>query len=230
VVRTGGITLAPGTPCFIDATVEAITTNARVIDLDLLCGARALYRTSDPLQGTTTQDSDVREQLGARDDESTFTLQYSDIGTRTGARSQLDFDSRKRTGVVFRDTSPRWRVELTVQSESAPTAPLSGLGQRLRREGRVTRVSGATIVSPGATCVLRAMPTGSVDGCVAEVRCSAVLLFPADADVRCTYDGARPIGVVSEREAPSLRVEGQMLEVRTAGTEVSRAVVFVELE
>jgi hypothetical protein len=159
-----------------------------------------------------------------------FTLHYSDTGTRTGTRSQLDFDSRKRGGAVFREAPLRWRVEFTMPAESLPTTPLSGLSQRLRREGHVTQVLGAAIVSPGATCVLRAMPTGSVDACVAEVLCGDVLLFPAGADVRCVYDGARAVGIASSGEAPTLRLQGRMLEVQTTDAHASRAVVSMELE
>jgi hypothetical protein len=226
VQRAEGIALAPGTPCTLDATVEAVVTNARVADLELACAGRTLYRKSDSFSGMAKIDNDARERLGRRDDQSTFTLQYNDIGARTGARSQVDLDSTKRTGAVFRETSPRWRVELTMPVESQPTAPLSGAAQRLRREGRVTKVSGATLVSPGATCVLRAMPTGYRDACVAELLCGAAVLFPAGSGVRCTYDGARPDGVESAGDLPTLRLEGQTLQVQTA----SRAVISLELQ
>jgi len=229
VRRAEGIALARGTPCFIEAVVEATGTNARVSDLELRCGGQTLYRKGDSFAGMAKLDNDAREQLGPRDDQSTFTLQYNDVGTRTGARSQLDFDSTKRSGVVFRETSPRWRVELTMPVKSQPTAPLSGVGQRLRRHGRVTTVSGAAIVSPGAICSLRAMPTGNGEACVADVRCGA-LLFPAGTDVRCTYDGARPIGVASAADAPTLRLDGQILEVQVTGAKASRVVISLELE
>jgi hypothetical protein len=201
--------------------VEATGTNARVRDLELTCGGRMLYRERDDFRGMAKRDDDARERLGPRDDQSTFTLQFNDLGTRTGARSQVDFDSTKRSGAVFREAEPRWRVELTMPVESQPTAPLSGPGQRLRREGRVTRVSGAASVAPQATCVLRAMPTGQGEACVAEVRCGRVVLFPAGAGARCTYDGARPIGVAGSGELPGLRLEGETLEVQAAAGGVS---------
>jgi hypothetical protein len=225
VRRSEGLALAPGTACLIEATVEATGTNARVGDLELRCGIETLYTST--LSGYRTDiHDDVRERLTRRDEESTFTLQYGDEARNGNQTSKVDVDSTKGTVVVQRRIPLEWRVELTMPAESQPTAPLSGSGQRLRREGHVTKVSGAAIVSPGASCVLRAMPNGNGDACVAEVRCGAAVLFPTSAEVRCAYDGARPTSVVSTGEHPTLQFDGQRLDVQTA----SRAVVSLELD
>jgi hypothetical protein len=230
VRRAEGLALAPGTLCSINATIEAIGTNSRVPDLEVACGGRTLYRKSDPFGGMASIDDDARELLGRRDDQSTFTLQFNDIGTRTGARSQVDFDSTKRSGAVFRETMPRWRVEFTMPIESEPTAPLSGSGQRLRREGRVTDASRGAIVSSGTACTLRAMPTGQQEACVAEVRCGATVLFPVGSKVMCTYDGARPIGLVSEGSEPILTLQGDTLGVTTGNGQSLRVVITLDPE
>jgi hypothetical protein len=158
--------------------------------------------------------NDAREVLGAADDKSSFTLAFSDIGTRTGARAQVDLDTTRRQASVFRDTIPRFRVELSLPATSVPGAPLSGPAQRLRRAGKVSHVTGAAPVKEGATCVLRAMATGKGKDCAAEVACGATIVWPTSAPVRCTYDGARPTSVATADGPVSLGLEGAALTVK----------------
>jgi len=210
------------------ATVEATKSNAGVSDFEIHCGKESLYRASDELNGMEMGHNDARERLGRSDDSDTFTLKYSDLGSRTGARSQVDFDSTTQTAVVYRESSPRWRVELAPSLESEPTATLSGAGVRLRRTGHVTDVSGAAGVHSAASCVLRAMPTGYRTECVAEVRCGASVLFPASAGVVCTYGDVGVLGVASTGASPSLSLDADRLEVTTTGAVSSRVAIALD--
>jgi hypothetical protein len=215
--RSEGLPIAPGTTCTIDAKIATNgATNAVVRDLEILCGTQKVYRSTDGFSGMADMSNDAREALGPTDDKSTFTLTYRDIGARTGDRAQVDLDTRARQGSVFRETIPRFRVELSISPSSTPGVPLSGPDQRLRRAGKVTEVSGVVPVKSGASCLLRAMPDGKGEDCIAEVTCGASVLWPQTAPVNCTYDGSRPNGVgTAGGEASSLLLEGTTLTLKT---------------
>lgn len=218
VRRAEGITIAPGAACTIEATGETSGTNAIVPALTVICGDNKIYDSNAPLNGMAQMDNDLREVLGASDDSSTYTIQYADVGTRSGSRAQIDLDSTRHEGLVFSERTPRFRVELTIPSESQPASPL---GLRLRRDGKVTEVSGAAIVKPGAACVLRAMPTGQGESCVADVRCGSTILVAAEP-IHCSYDNARPSTLTSPDTPGKLRITGDSLEIITAGASPSR--------
>lgn len=108
-------------------------------------------------------------------------------------------------------------MELSLPVESEPTAPLSGPAQRLRRLARVTEVSGLPAPKVGTECILRAMPTGQQDDCVAEVTCGATRLFPTTAPALCTYEGGRVVSVASAGGSLLLGMTGSSLVVIDSG-------------
>jgi hypothetical protein len=212
VRRAEGLPLPPGARCSIVARVEARGTNAVVPTLRVECGKHVLFDGADDFNGIAARHNDAQERLGPTDERSTFTLQYSDLGARTGARAQVTLDSMRREVVAFRESSPRYRVELTMNVESEPTAPLSGASERLRRRGRVVEVSGAPRVAAGDQCVVRAMPTGKREACVVEVACGTKVLAPAMTPAQCRYEVARPVSV-SAGGPSGLVLEGDRLTV-----------------
>jgi hypothetical protein len=221
VRRAEGVTVAPGSICTIEATGETSGTNAVVPALMVICGENKLYDSNAPLNGMSQMDNDLREVLGSSDDTSTYTIQYADVGTRSGSRAQVDLDSTKHEGQVFSERTPRFRVELNIPTESLPASPL---GLRLHRAGKVTEVSGAAAVKVGAICTLHAMPTGQGESCVADVRCGTTILSTAEP-MRCSYKNGRP-GTISALEPPGkLRLAGDSLEIVAAGAAPARVVV-----
>lgn len=215
VARADGLPLAPGSACTIEATITARETNALVPQLSVTCGSQKLYDSSDALNGMAQMRNDAREKLGPNDDKSVFTMVYRDIGSRTGARTQIDLDSNVRQGAVFRDTIPRFRVELNVPQTSVPTTALAGAEQRLRRTGKLTETSGAATVKVGTSCVLRAMPIGKGKDCVAEVACGTSILFPSTAKVTCTYAVDKTTDVTGDDDANALAIDGTSLTLKT---------------
>jgi hypothetical protein len=211
----GGLGITPGTSCAIEATIATSDTNAIVRELSVFCGTKKLYHSKDALNGMAQMDNDAQEKLTAADDKSVFTLSYRDIGSRTGERTQIDLDTTVRQGAVFRETIPRFRVELSVVPTSAATAALAGPDQRLRRAGKIVEVSGTTAVKAGASCVLRAMPNGKGRDCVAEVACGPSVLWPSSAITKCTYENDRPVTVAAEGAKASLAVDGSKLTLKS---------------
>lgn len=193
VTRASGSSLKPGATCVVEASIvtDETETNALVEHLTVGCGATKLYDSSDGFSGMSQSSNDARETLGASDDGSTFTLSYQDIGTRTGDRAQIDLKSRYGQARIFRDAIPAFDVALSLPAQSARTTPLHGAGDRLKRTGTVDSVTGMG-VAKGASCTLRAMPTGEGDGCVAELRCGTKTVWPVTDAVVCRYDGALP--------------------------------------
>lgn len=196
VSRAHGSPLKPGAPCVVEASIvtDETETNALVERLTVGCGNVKLFDSSDGFSGMSQSSNDARETLGADDDGSTFTLSYQDIGTRTGERAQIDLTSRYGQARIFRDRIPAFDVALSLPAQSARTTPLHGAGDRLKRSGTVVSVTGLG-VQKGASCILRAMPTGQEDRCVAEVRCGSKVVWPVTDAVVCRYDGALPTTV-----------------------------------
>ncbi|MEZ4301195.1 MAG: hypothetical protein R3B70_40035 [Polyangiaceae bacterium] len=212
VTRAEGVAVA-GKPCFIDATIATSETNAGVPALTVTCGDRKLYDDSESFNGMAQMDNDARERLGASDDKSTFVLQYSDVGARSG-RAQVQIDTEQKLAEVWSDNLPRFRVQLRVPVESEPAEPLARGGQRMRFAGFVAEVSGAAPVKADAECVLRAMPTGRQDECEAELACGKIVLFPRTEPVTCDYEGARPVKVTASGGAIELSMDGVSARVR----------------
>ena len=197
VTRADGLGLAAGAVCTIDATLFTADTNIVVTELKTQCGGQTVYDSADGLNGMSDSSNDAREVLGASDTKGSFTIQFRDLGTRTGKRTQIDLDSTKLQGSVFRETIPRFRVDFALQPGSLPTTPLADADHRLHRSGMVTRATGAATAKEGTPCTVRAIPTGKGDDCVAEVICAATTLWSVRAPVTCTYADGRPSGITS---------------------------------
>src|SRR5688572_2265285 len=151
VAKADGLAIA-GAACTLDATIATNNeTNAILRDFTVTCGGQKLYSSKDKLEGMAQMSNDARELLGPADDKSTFTLVYRDMGTRSGERAQIDLDTNAKQGTVWRDTIPRFKIDLTIPKESAPGTPLSGADQRLKRTGKLTEASGAGAPKTGAT-------------------------------------------------------------------------------
>jgi hypothetical protein len=223
VTRAEGLAIAAGTGCTVEATIATSDTNASVKELSIQCGTQSLYRSTDRLNGMSQRASDAREVLGPADDKSTFTLAYRDLGPRTGERAQIDLDTTHRQASVFRETIPRFRVELSVPATSTEGAPLSGPDQRLRRAGKVRQVTGSAPVKIGASCVLRAMATGKRADCVAELACGRTIVLPSTAPVECLYEASRPTTITTRDGPTGLKLEGSTLSVKGAafGAEIA---------
>lgn len=225
VKRAVGVKVAPGSTCFVDAVIETKKTNTRVPSLKVTCGQEVVYDTAMTFSGVAQMGNDAIERMGPTDDKSTFTLKYTDMGMRSG-RPQIDLDTTQREGSVFRDHLPRLRVDLSLPVESEPGAPLAGPEQRMRRAGRLAEVSGFAGLKPDTECILRAMPTGKQEGCVAEVACGKTVLVPAATAATCTYEGARPVKVEVTSGPLQLTMNGASVEVKR---DAPRARALLEL-
>jgi len=214
VSRAEGVALGGDATCTVEAKISTTGTNALVDTLTVQCGALALYRSTDALNGMSQSSDAARELLGPTDDQSTFSLAYRDLGTRTGDRAQIDLDTSHRQASIFRETIPRSRVDLVLATASTPAPSLAGPAQRLRHAMKVTSTSGAAPVKEGAACVLRAMPTGQQAACAAEVRCGTTVLWPASEPVTCTYEGARPATIAGGTAPATISFLTPALEVK----------------
>jgi hypothetical protein len=119
VTRATGLALAPGTACTIDATLEGRERGVAAKDLTVTCGGTPLYRSTDALEGMSMYSSDASEEPGPNASTHVYALAYHDKGTRTGARSEVSLDTSAKTGAVWRDSAPAWRVELAITPKSA---------------------------------------------------------------------------------------------------------------
>lgn len=120
VTRATGLALAPGTACVLDATLEGGARGIVAKELSVSCGGKVLYRSTDKLEGMSMNSSGTAEEPGPSAGTQVYQLAYHDKGTRTGARNEISLDTESKTGAVWRDSAPMWRVELSIAPKSAP--------------------------------------------------------------------------------------------------------------
>lgn len=79
-----------------------------------------LYDSKAQLNGTSMLGWDLIETpVSGKPGTFSYALQYSDVGTRVGARAQATIDTARRQAVLFRETVPIYRVTLDVDPASA---------------------------------------------------------------------------------------------------------------
>ncbi|WP_437812817.1 hypothetical protein [Sorangium sp. So ce1078] len=200
VARATGLPLAAGAPCTVEAELTSTGDDIRVPSLEVVCGGKSIYRSSDPLNGMSMFSSGVEEDSGAEPGTYVYALSYEDKGSRTGGRAEVSLDSVRRAGAVWRDSAPAYRVELTLAYQSPPVAGeplLDATGMALRRSARVTESTGPSPVKAGARCALQVSPLPRGGKCLTRLACGGRMLYGAGTTgvSECTVEGDRVVRV-----------------------------------
>jgi len=177
---------AAGTACTIVAELQGDGEDAGVQDLEVVCGSKFLYRSTDPINGMSTRSSGADEVAGKSPGTLRYTVMLEDQGTRSG-RAQISLDSKQRTAVVWTENVPTYRVELAVEAESLPRTgdPLIDEANRVERlaatvlrTGSVAKLEGNPGVAAGAQCSVDVSPVAAgAQNCRVRVRCGGKLLY-----------------------------------------------------
>lgn len=175
-----------GASCKILAELSGNGSGAGVSDLEVVCGTRFLYRSTDPFSGVSNNGNNVGESAGKAAGTQRYTLMLQDQGTRSG-RAQISLDTAQRSGVIWSDNVPTFRVELAMEAESLPVTgePLidpenrvERLSEAVVRTGTASKLEGTPGVTPGAQCTVDVSPVTSGDqNCRVRVRCGGKLLY-----------------------------------------------------
>ncbi|XYI02690.1 hypothetical protein ACMHYB_24235 [Sorangium sp. So ce1128] len=200
VARATGLPLAAGAPCTVEAELASSGDDIRVPSLQVLCGGKPIYRSSDPLNGMSMFSSGVEEDSGSEPGTHVYALSYQDKGSRAGERAEVSLDSVRRAGAVWRDSAPAYRVELTLAYQSPPVAgePLLDATRRaLRRSARVTESTGPSPVKAGARCALQVSPLPRGGKCLTRLACGGRMLYGAGTTgvSECTVEGDHVVRV-----------------------------------
>lgn len=108
----------PGSPCVVTATLENSEGDGRVADLSVYCNGKPIYQSTDQLSGVSSTGYAIGEGPGKSAGTFAYTLNYSDIGARSGPRTQVSIDTTHGQGVVWSDIVPVFRVEFSVAKQS----------------------------------------------------------------------------------------------------------------
>ncbi|XXT17080.1 hypothetical protein WME94_43315 [Sorangium sp. So ce429] len=194
VARATGLPLAADAPCTVEAELTSSGDDIRVPSLQVVCGGKPIYRSSDQLNGMSMFSSGVEEDSGAEPGTHVYLLAYEDKGSRAGERAEVSLDSARRAGAVWRDSAPAYRVELTLAYQSPPVAgePLLDATRRaLRRSARVTESTGPSPVKAGARCALHVAPLPRGGKCRTRLACGGRMLYGAGTTgvSECTVEG-----------------------------------------
>lgn len=186
IARSQGGAPPPGTPCKIVADLSGDGSRASVRDLEVSCGGKFLYRASDRFSGMSNSSRDVEELAGKTTGTLQYTLSYQDQGARSG-RSQITIDTNQRSGTVWSDNAPTFRVDLRMEPPSLPTTgePLvdpenrkERLAETIVRTGTVTKLEGTPGVAVGAVCTVDVSPVSNGESnCRVRVRCGNKLFY-----------------------------------------------------
>ena len=184
VQRVQGMKLAVGTPCRVLATLYSPKRTPKV---EIECGGKFLYRSTDALEGMSSSSYGYLEQPGGEAGQARSTIAYQDQGSRTGARTQASIDSPQNAASAWSESAPAFRVDIDLDELSAPAAALEPdhtpdalpFAKAVQRKGKVTAVTGTAPVAAGATCEVSLSPSWGNPGCRARVRCGDETLYGA---------------------------------------------------
>ncbi|MGK3998149.1 hypothetical protein [Sorangium sp. So ce1024] len=208
VTRATGLPLAAGAACTVEAELASAGDDIRVPSLQVVCGGKPIYRSSDPLNGMSMFSSGVEEEAGAEPGTHVYAIAYQDKGSRVGERAEISLDSVRRSGAVWRDTAPAYRVELTLAYQSPPVAGeplLDATRQALRRAARVTESTGPSPVKAGARCAIQASPLPRGGKCLTRIACGGRMLYGAGTTgvAECTVEGDQVVRVHDGNTTPN---------------------------
>jgi len=131
VTRATGLGIAPGAACEITAKLEGNGQDGKVTALDVLCGGKPLYRSSDRLEGMSMNSAGFAEIAGKEAGTLVYAIKYTDTGSRAGPRTQASLDTTQSVGAAWSEVVPAFRVDFSVAQESAPVR-----GERLTAENK----------------------------------------------------------------------------------------------
>lgn len=186
VARSQGGGPPPGTACTIVAELSGDGRGADAREVEVSCGTKFLYRSTDPFDGMSSNGSDVTEAAGKSAGTLQYTLVYQDQGARSG-RSQISIDTNQRSGTVWSDNAPTFRVDLRMEPLSLardgeplidPENRKERLSAPILRTGKVSKLEGTPGVAVGSACTVDVSPVTSGDhNCRIRVRCGGRLFY-----------------------------------------------------
>ncbi|AUX48713.1 hypothetical protein SOCE26_102540 [Sorangium cellulosum] len=180
VTRATGLPLAAGAACTVEAKLASPGDDVDVSELQVLCGGKPIYRSTDPLNGMSMFRSSVEEDSGSSPGTYLYAISYEDKGDRAGSRAEISLDSIRKVGAVWSDSAPAYRVELKLPYQSAPVQGeplLDATSRALRRSARVTSSTGPSPVKAGARCTLRASPLARAGMCLTRLECGGRVIY-----------------------------------------------------
>ena len=189
VTRAQGVPLEAGAACTVGATVGSDGKSSSAELVEVRCGPRTVYRSTDPMSGTSMSSTFVEELPDEREGAYRYALSHEDTGARTGLRAQASISTLAGVGAVWSDSMPSFRVELALDETSAPSEgePLVAshatvkdvLRRPIERPGRVTAVSGQAPAKQGATCTARVRGSLGADAtnCRVVIRCGGSIVY-----------------------------------------------------
>jgi hypothetical protein len=203
VRKSDGLAFPVGTACTVRATLRTDGAKGRSPDVEIACGGKSLYRSTDQLEGQSSMSYAEGEVPGPEAGSYRATLQYQDQGPRTGARTQASLSTTDRVAIVWKDTAPSYRVELEVDELSSAwkgpalieedEAQSPALRAVVERRGTVESVRNYALVAQGAACSVRVFPAFGKENCRVAVRCGDTLVYGAEGGGfnECTVESGR---------------------------------------
>lgn len=121
VAQSTGMGPRAGSACTLLALLEGNGgEKGRVRSLEVQCGGQKVYDSRDKLEGMSMFSAGFAELAGKQAGTFTYAIRYSDTGSRSGPRTQISIDTTKRAGSVWSEVVPNFRLDLTINEESAP--------------------------------------------------------------------------------------------------------------
>jgi len=222
--RTGNALLG-GVACTVEATLANVSGAIVPRGVTVKCGDSAIHNPDGiPDDATVT----AAELPGLDRGSYVYTLQYRD--------GRTDIDTRHGRAEVDVRTPVPGTAYLIVANESRPVSQklvpetpeerVLSAGTRPSSDddhtaGKVTAVSGDTLVAVGAKCGVAFHPYGTVDGvdrCDVLVQCGGVILIgrPELFSSHCKRKGPRVIAATDLEAQPADSDPGLVLDERTA--------------
>jgi serine/threonine protein kinase len=198
-----------GAACSLRAEVSRRGEQIAVLGVQLTCGTKKLYDSSDELNGMSSLSYAVAEAPAPRRPGwLRYTLRYLDQGARTGERAQIALDTRAHEATVVDEAPPASRIlvrleEFSTAREGSRLTPTRGspFEGAIERSAVVTGIRGPAPVKPGDACLLRIEPDElGPHNCRARISCGdAVLYGDGEGGYNdCTLRAGKPVGFLDK--------------------------------
>jgi hypothetical protein len=212
---------AGGIACTVEATVGALAEGSLVVRAVVVqCGGKPLYEANSVPESAAFA---VEERPALDAGAVVYVLRYRD--------ERAEIDTTHGSAVVDVTKPVIGAASLVVAGESRPMKErlaTATLAERVfpgkasdRLSGRVTNVTGDTLVPRDAVCSIALVPYGPADGpgrCDVLVQCGPITVLgqPGPFSARCTRRGSKVIGVVDGEAEPADDDPGLLIDEHTA--------------
>lgn len=213
ITQSNGKAPPIGSSCALNVLASSASPTKYGKDVvTVTCGAQTLYDWNAKASGQVNWDFRMTEwPLPGAVSSFEYRLAASDVGARTGDRSQFSVSTKDKELVVFSEIAPTFRVKIALDSVRAVRsgkplfeAAIPPFPSVIKSKAALASSKGA-LPFTGKSCELRISPGMSTHNCIVRLECNAKIVFGLNDTgwEDCTLDASgAPVAVSDTKPTP----------------------------